>query len=568
MPHLSALMSLTPDLILTRGRITTMDAERPEVEALAIRGDQIIAVGSSEVIESLADDHTVIRDLAGRRAIPGINDTHNHVISMGRVLNDVQLYAARSISDIQEAIAAAVDAAPPGAWIFGRGWDESLLRDGRFPNRHDIDEVAPNNPVVLERVWNMLLANSAAMQAADVGRHTPDPPSGTLYAGRIERDANGDPTGIFRDRSKSLILSAMPQRTATDHEHAIRAACRAYNALGVTSCADPGLMPDQLQAYQNVRRAGDLTLRTSLCLAGWGFGSATEDDDDIAARIEATGVYTGFGDAWLRMDCVKFLPDGGIGDRTALMYESYLGEPDNFGQFVVSERDLFRYVSWCHDRGWSIDNHACGDRMIHLVAQAYAQAIDANPAIEVRHRIHHGYLITDEAMALLRDYRIPVLATIPFIYNLGESFVASIGEERAGQVMPLRSLLDAGVPLALGSDAPVTTYNPFVGIYAATTRRTVYGRQLGADECITREEALRAYTLDAAWVTREEDRKGSLAVGMLADIAVLDRDLFSVPDDELLEITSQLTIVGGRVAHETPGAVATMHREPTASAAD
>lgn len=546
------MRDLAPDLILSDALVTTMDPDHPAAEALAAKDGRVIALGSSSAIEALAGPATTVRRLGGRRVIPGLNDTHNHLLSMGTVLNEVQLYGARSIDDIKRLVDARVRVSPPGAWITGRGWDESLLSDGRFPNRHDLDEVAPNNPVVLERVWNMLLANSAALNAADIGRHTPDPPATVLYSGRIERDTNGDPTGVFRDRAKRLIQDAIPARTLADHEASIRTACAAFNRAGITSVAEPGLYPDQISAYDNVRKAGDLSVRVSLCLAGWGFG-ANDDESGIERRIADVAVATGFGDAWLRMDAVKFLPDGGIGDRTALMFEPYANAPENRGQFVVPERELFERIRWCHDRGWSVDCHACGDRMIELVNRAYAAAQQGRPDPGVRHRVHHAYLPTTTSLELMHTYRIPALATVPFLTNLGESFVVSLGEERASRIMPLRTYLDAGVPLALGSDAPVTTYDPFVGIYSAVTRKTVYGRVLGEGERISRDEALRAYTADSAWVTFEDGIKGVLAPGKLADIAVLDRDLFAVDEEQIKELHSVLTVVDGRIVHDELG---------------
>lgn len=545
-----SIRDLAPDVILTDAKITTMADDRPEAGGLAIKDGHILAVGNQAGIEALASDNTRVIRLGGRRVIPGINDTHNHMMSTGAVLNDVSLYDARSIDDIKAAVAMRVDESPPGAWILGRGWDESLLREKRFPNRHDIDEVAPNNPVVLERVWNMLLANSAAMMVSDIGRHTPDPPADQLYAGRIERDERGDPTGIFRDRAKQLVQSVIPVRTVAERELHIRTACRAYNRLGITSVAEPGLVPDWIRAYQNVRRGGQLSVRTSMCLAGWG-ASMEPNESLIEGRIADVAVYTGFGDPLLRFDTVKFMPDGGVGDRTALMFEPYAGEPDNRGQLIMTEAELFERVRWCHDRGWSIDCHTCGDRMQELVVKAYAAAQQASPDPTIRHRIHHGYFPTSTTLELMREYRIPALATIPFLTNLGESFVASVGEQRAAKMMPLRTYLDAGVPIALGSDSPVTTYNPFVGIYSATTRKTVYGRELGPEEAVSREAALRLYTRDAAWVMFEDAIKGTLEPGKLADIAVLDRDLFAVPDEEIRDITSVLTILGGAIVHDT-----------------
>jgi predicted amidohydrolase YtcJ len=297
------IRDLAPDLILTNGRFLTMDPDLPEAEAVAIRDGRILAVGTTESIQELAGAGTTVRDLGGRRAIPGIIDTHNHMLSMGKVFNEVQFYSARSIEDIKELVAERVRTSPPGSWILGRGWDESLLAEKRFPNRHDLDEVAPNNPVVLDRVWNMLLANSAALNAADIGRTTPDPPADALYAGRIERDDSGDPTGVFRDRAKQLIKDVVPPDSPEDLRHAIRTACREYNALGMTSVAEPGLYPEQIHEFQQVAAAGDLGVRVSLCLAGWGFGSP-EQDATTAQRVNDTGVFTGFGDRWLRMDAV------------------------------------------------------------------------------------------------------------------------------------------------------------------------------------------------------------------------------------------------------------------------
>jgi hypothetical protein len=547
------MRDLAPDLILTDARITTMDAALPVAEALAVKDGEILALGDASRIEALAGPATCVLRLDGRRVIPGINDMHNHLMSTGAVLTEVQLYDARSIEEVKAAVAERVRTAPPGSWILGRGWDESLLAEKRFPNRHDLDEAAPNNPVVLERVWNMLVANSAALLAADIGRHTPDPPADQLYAGRIVRDERGDPTGLFRDRAKQFIRDAVPARTMVERELHIRTACAAYNALGITSAAEPGLVPEQVRAFQNVKRAGDLTVRTSLCLAGWG-SSMEPNEALLAERFEHVALYSGFGDPLLRLDTIKIMPDGGVGDRTALMFEHYLDEPENYGQFVVSEADIHRWVRWVHARGWSVDAHTCGDRMQEIVVQAFVAAQQAQPDSSIRHRVHHGYFPTPAALELMREYRIPALATIPFITNLGESYVASVGTARASRMMPLRTYLEAGVPLALGSDSPVTTFNPFVGIYSAVTRKTVYGRQLGAEECVSREEALRLYTATSAWVTFEDNSKGTLTPGKLADIAVLDRDLFEVDDEDIKEVRSVLTLVGGRVVHDDLGA--------------
>ncbi|WP_169308206.1 amidohydrolase [Sphaerobacter thermophilus] len=538
----------TPDLILYHGNIITVDPDSPRAEAVAIKDGKFVAVGPNEAILRLRGPATRVVDLQGRTCIPGINDPHNHMLMSGHVLTEVQLFHARSISDIQEAVAKAVADAPPGAWILGRGWDESLLREKRFPTRWDLDEVAPNNPVVLERVWNMLVANSAALMAADIGRHTPDPDPTQLYSGRIDRDDLGEPTGVLRDRAKQLVYDAIPPRTDAEREAHLRIACREYNRWGITSIADPGLLPEGIHAYQAVWRDGALSVRSSLCLAGWG-SSMEPREELLERRFSDVGLFTGFGNTELRIDTIKMMPDGGVGDRTAYMFEPYRDEPDNFGQYIVSPSDLVARVQWCHEHGWSIDAHTCGDRMQEMVVEAYANAYQQMPSTSIRHRVHHAYFPTEKALELMREYRIAALPTIPFLYNLGESFVASIGEERAARAMPLLTYLEAGVPIACGSDSPVTTYNPFIGIYSCVARKTVLGRDLGPEERVSREEAIRLYTAAGAWVTFEEEIKGTVTPGKLADLVVLDRDILTVPEEELKEIRPVATFLGGRAVY-------------------
>lgn len=539
---------LAPDSILFNGHIITVDPELPIAHAIAIKDGVIVAVGPDSAVQALAGPSTITVDLGGRTVIPGINDPHNHMSMTGLGLTEVQLYHARSVADIQEAVAKAVTEAPPGAWILGRGWDESLLRDKRFPTRWDLDEVAPNNPVVLDRVWNMLLANSAALMAADIGRFTPDPDPNQLYSGRIDRDDRGEPTGVIRDRAKRMIQSVVPPKTTADRKAALRIACQEFNRWGITSIADAGLVPEWFQAYQNVWRDGALTVRSSLCVAGWG-SSFEPDESIIAERIGHIGLFTSFGNPDIRIDTVKMMPDGGMGDRTAYMYQHYLDEPENFGQYIVPEREIYERVRWCHEQGWSIDSHTCGDRMQEIVVSAYAAAYQEQPSSTIHHRVHHAYFPTKRSLELMREYRIAAIPTIPFLYNLGESFVASVGEERAAGAMPLKTYLDASVPLAASSDAPVTTYNPFIGIYSCVTRKTVLGRELGPEERISREEAIRLYTSGGAWITFEDDIKGTISPGKLADLVVLDQDILTVPEEQIKEIKPVLTLFGGRAVY-------------------
>ncbi|HKG24174.1 MAG TPA: amidohydrolase [Thermomicrobiales bacterium] len=543
--------SLAPDLILVNGRVHTMDANDMTTSAVAIKDGRVVAVGSDVEVRALAGFGTATEDLGGKTVIPGLIDAHNHLLMTGQALNQIQLYDCRSIDAVLQRVADRSRKTGPGQWILGRGWDESLLAERRHPTRHDLDRVAPDRPVVIHRVWNKLVANSAALRAAGIGRETPDPPADVLYAGSFERDGNGEPTGLFRDRAKELILDHVPAPTEEDFVHAIAMACRAYNAVGLTGVAEPGLYPHEIRAFHRARRADRLTVRVELLMAGWGFGRA-EDERFLKDRFTAVGVEGGFGDELLRLEGIKFMPDGGVGDRTARMFTPYLNEPDNRGTWVVEPNRLTELIRWVHDLGWSIDTHTCGDEAQETVVRAYAAAQEANPNPRLRHRVHHAYFPTAAALRLMARHKIPAVVSNPFIVNLGESFVVSLGEERAARAMPMRTYLDAGIPLAGSSDSSVSDYNPWIGMYGAVARTTVNGRVLGPEERITAREALRSYTIGGAYATGLEGIKGSIELGKLADLVVLPHDPLAVSAEELRATKPAATMVGGRWVFDSP----------------
>ena len=543
MPAASELFA--PQLILVNAVMHTMDGSLPAASAVAIRDGKIVAVGSDEEIRALAGSATRVEDLGGAVVVPGLIDAHNHMQATGRMMREVQLYDTRSIPEIVARVAERVASAKPGEWIVGRGWDESLLAEGRHPNRHDLDEVSPENPVVIHRVWNKLVCNSAALKAAGINRESPDPPADVLYSGSFERDEHGEPTGLFRDRAKDLITDHVPPPTIWDHVAGIALACEAYNAVGLTGVAEPGLYPDEIRAYEQAKREGKLTVRTDMLMAAWGFG-APETEGGMEERFAAMGIGGGMGDDLLRLEGIKLMIDGGMSDRTARMFEPYLDQPDYRGTWVVEPNRLVKLIRLVHDLGWPMDIHTCGSEAQEVVVSAFADAQRDNPKPWLRHRVHHAYFPTDTALQRMAEAQISAVVSSPFLTNLGEGFVNSVGPERASRAMPMRTYLDAGVPLAGSSDSYITDFNPWVGIHAAVNRRTVTGRDLGkAEEAITPEEALRSYTLGGAFVTGREDRQGSISPGKLADLVVLDRDPLAIDPDDLDNVTPTATMLGG-----------------------
>lgn len=540
-----AVSPLVPDLVLVNGRVRTMDAAGTVGSAVAVRDGRVVAVGGDDEVRALAGEGTTVADLGGRVVYPGLIDAHNHLLLTGEMLREVRLYDCRSIGEVVEKVAERVRQSPPGAWVLGRGWDESLLAEGRHPTRHDLDPVSPDNPVVIHRVWNKLVCNSAALAAAGIDRESPDPPADVLYSGSFERDGEGNPTGLFRDRAKELISSHVPPPTEAEMVEAIGLACRAYNALGLTAVADPGLYPEQIRAYHRAAREGVLTVRSDLLLAAWGFG-APETEEGLQERFVALGVAGGFGDDLLRLGGIKLMPDGGMSDRTARMLQPYLDDPDNFGQWVVAPERLVELIRWVHDLGWAMDIHTCGDEAQQVVVEAYAAAQAANPQPRLRHRVHHAYFPTARALKAMAAHGIPAVVSSAFIANLGEGFVNSVGPERAARAMPMRTYLEAGVPLAGSSDSTVADFNPWVGIDAAVRRTTVPGRVLGPEEALTVAEAIRSYTAGGAFAMGREADLGTLEPGKLADLIVLDRDPEAIPAEELRSMRPAATMLGGR----------------------
>ncbi len=537
--------ALAPDRILVNGAMHTVDDGNPTATAVAIRDGRFVAVGNDDEIRALAGSATRVEDLGGAAVVPGLIDAHNHLAATGRMLREIQLYDTRALPEIVERVAARVRETPPGQWVVGRGWDESLLVEGRHPTRHDLDIVSPDHPVVIHRVWNKLVGNSAALRAAGIDRETPDPPADVLYSGSFERDEGGEPTGLFRDRAKDLITGHIPEPTEEDRVAGIAAACRAYNAVGLTGVAEPGLYPEEIRAFDRAKREGKLTVRTDMLLAAWGFG-APETEDGLQERFENLGVGGGLGDDLLRLEGIKLMIDGGMSDRTARMFDPYQDEANNRGTWVVEPKRLVRLIRWVHDLGWPMDIHTCGDEAQETVVQAFAQSQRENPKPWLRHRVHHAYFPTQSSLDAMAGAGISAVVSSPFLTNLGEGFVNSVGPERASRAMPMRTYLDAGVPLAGSSDSYITDFNPWVGIHAAVNRTTATGRDLGkAEEAVTPEEALRSYTLGGAYVTGREDRQGSISPSKLADLVVLDRDPLAISPAELDQVKPTATMLGG-----------------------
>ncbi len=535
---------MAPDLILHGGRIYTMDSQHTAAEALAAKNGRIVAIGGNAAVTALAGPATQQIDLGGRTALPGIFDSHNHLLQVGYKQTVIRLDECRSPEEMMELVRARARETPPGEWIIGQGWSEHNFADGRLPTRRDIDPATGAHPVLLERFFNTDVVNSVALRRAGIDRSTPDP-----EGGRIERDADGTPNGILRAAAKLLVRSLVPRPAAAQLVEAIRLGCAEMHRYGITSVIDPGLRPYEVQAYQAAYAAGALGVRTNMLLSWHGFREE-EGEAQLDARATETGIAGGLGDEWLRVGGLKMAVDGGTSSRTAYMYEPFEGETEVRPFNRLRPEDLRRYFRTAQEHGWDVGIHCTGDRAMDMAVDAFAHVAQELPRRDARHNIIHAYFPSERALEQMARHRIAAVIQPTFIYWEGDMIFRDVGERRAANYKPARKFLDRGVPLAANSDVPSTVSpNPFVALYALVTRKNNLGHYVAADQAISRREALAAYTTGGAWLTREEALKGDLSIGKLADLCVIDRDYFAVPDEEIKEIEVEMTVVGGKVVY-------------------
>jgi len=539
------------DLVLINGKIATVNNRDDFAQALAVKGNRFLAVGTNEEVQGQVGRDTEVIDAGGRTVIPGIVDSHNHILSAGVLLEGVMLFGVGDFEGLREAVAGRVSEKQPGEWVLGGGWIESQFTEYRLPTRHDLDPVSPKNPVVLDRLFGMSLANTRALELAGIDRNTPDPPRGS-----IDRDPKtGEATGILRNGAQALVKRlAVPPGPAQDQvsraRHLIERACAEYLRWGITSVIDPGVPPVAMRAYQELREYGRLALRVQAMPAWYGL-YGTAEDAGLDQRATALGVHTGFGDDWLRLGALKMAIDGGLGSRTALMHRPFLDGRKSTIPLRLDVERLDQYFRTGLASGWSIGIHCCGDLAQDLACESFDRVIGglAGGPVPVRNNIIHGYLPTPRALELMASRGIAVSVQPGFIYVEGDIYFDVVDEETLHRFKPLKTYMAHGITVAANSDMTSAHYNPFLGMYAAATRKTAQGRGLGTDECVDRPALVRLFTRNGAWLSGDEDDKGSIEPGKLADLAVLSGDLFTIPDEEILDLTVMLTVIGGRVVH-------------------
>ncbi len=527
------------------GNIITMDCKKPRAEAILVVGDRISVVGSNSEIEAFIDGGTEVIDLGGRTLVPGFIDCHAHPMFYGESLMavDCRTPPVSSIKELVSAIHMKAEEEPKGEWIIGTGYDDFKLAERRHPNRWDLDDAAPDNPVVIMRLCgHVSVMNSLALQMAGITKDSADP-----EGGHIDKDQEtGEPTGVLRGNAMTPIYVLIPPSDMEKLRRAFRLAAEQFLARGVTSVSDADVDSSLVvKAYQAATREDGVPLRVNLMM------SVSMLDD-----LSRLGVQTGFGDDKLRIGAIKIVADGSSSGRTAAVSEPYEDDPGNTGIMYISREELDEKILASHKAGFQVGVHAIGDKAISVVLDSYEKALKELPRADHRLRIEHCGICTPTIIERIkRICVIPVPQPI-FLYGEGESYRAGLGEERVKWAYPLRSYLENGIVTPMSSDCPATSgtelISPLLGIYVAVTRKTDSGRELGPEQRILVEDALRCYTLNSAYAAFEDDVKGSIEPGKLADFAVLSEDPTRIAEEKIKDTYVEMTIVGGKVVYTRP----------------
>ena len=544
------------DVVLLNGKIITVDPQDSVAEAVAISGGRIAAVGRSSDLRARIGPATEVIDLGGRAVTPGLIDTHVH-FSQADALFNVELSTAASMADVLAGVAARVAKAKPGEWIRGRGWDEGKLAERRYITAADLDTVAPNNPVWLTHTTGHYgVANTYALKIAEVRNDTADPPAGT-----IDRDGRGAATGVMKEAAQDLVTRHVPPLTRDQQKAGLLRMVEDFNREGMTAAKDPGIGQLKWDLYRELLAEARLSVRI---FALWSGARRLEDAAAVLGRVNANPrLPQTLGDGMLTSGGVKMFMDGSGGARTAWMYNDWnrnrtdtdTGNPG----YPSTPPDQYRaIVTDLHKAGVHVSTHAIGDRAIDWVVDSYAQALAAMPTRGLRHGIIHANTPTDRAIGEMARLQHEFDAAYPeasasFMWWIGDNYAGNLGTARSLRLKPFRTFAARGVKWAGGSDYGVTPYPARYGLWASVAREALngtFGRTpFGTDESIDVRTALRSYTIWAAHQIFQDDRIGSIEIGKEADLAVWDRNPYTVSTPELKDMRAELTLLKGRVVH-------------------
>ena len=525
------------DLILYNADIITVNPNQPSAEAIAISGDKIIGVGSNEDIMNLSSAYTKKINVGGKIITPGFIDAHSHPAGAGRShLRNVDC-DLRSIEEIKNAIFERSKKTPKGEWISGFKYDDTKTKEKRYINNIDLDEVSPDHPVIItHRGGHTAYVNSLALKIAGIDEKTPDP-----KGGNIERDLEtGNLNGRLLETATYLVEKFIPnQFTRSDYQAGVKLISEMLSKSGITSVTDAGTGVKSLQAFEDAYESGELKTRVYCMIRGYAFD-----------EVNGSGKKTGYGDEWVRVGAVKLVCDGSISERTARLSKPYIGRPDYYGIIINNEDEIYEEAIKAHSNDWQIGVHANGDVGIDITLRVFERLQKEKYRKDPRFRIEHCTIINESLVQ-----RIKTLGVIPnpfstYVYFHGEK-MKEYGKERLENMFAVRSFLDAGIPVTQTSDYPPGPFEPMMAIQSSVTRTDYTGEVWGPSQKISVEEAIKVATINGAYASYEENIKGSIEIGKLADLTILGQDPRETDPMSIIDIPIERTMVGGKWVYES-----------------
>ena len=536
------MSKLYADLVLLNGKIVTVDEKDSVEEAVAVKFGRILAVGKNDEIRNMVGEGTKVIDLGWRTVIPGFIDSHCHMMATGArhvmgVLDLSQEAGVRSIADIQARIKEKVGTTPEGEWIIGGLEDDSKLVEGRHPTRWELDEAAPNHPVMISTVGgHFYIANSKALEMAGITKETPDPVGGVF-----DRDSEtGELTGGLHERARMMVIPDSYFGGEPTREEAAEGAkwILEENAAAGLTCVYDMVDSAQIRAVTDLKNRGELPIRVRM-----------DARIELFPDLNRSGVIQGLGGEWARLCGLKAFFDGAISARTAAVSEPYLNRPDFYGVMATTREEMRKTILEAYGAGYRISAHANGDRAIEMYLNIIEEAQEKYPRDDPRNRDIHCTVVNPELIRRIKE--LDILPTIfgAYPYYHGDKILPAFGAKRLEWMFAARSFLDAGVKVAAHSDHSASPFPPLMGIHALVNRRTARGVPVGESQKISVMEAIRLYTINAAYHSFDEEVMGSIEVGKYADFVVLGEDILTIPPERIIDIPVVMTIVGGKIVY-------------------
>ncbi|MFH0992393.1 MAG: amidohydrolase [bacterium] len=536
---MDTLYSQSADLAFVNGKIWTVDKSKQIVQAVAVSGDRIVAIGTTAQIKAFIGKGTKVVDLKGKLMLPGVIDDHTHFIEGSFQLSYVDLRKTKTLAEFSSIIEKRAKQSPT-QWILGGDWDHENWAGANLPTKEAIDKVTPSTPMFVKRYdWHMALVNSYVLKIAGITKDTPNPPGGTI----VKDPATGEPTGILKDEAMSFVYKLIPDPTEKEMIEAVKLGLAEARKFGVTSINDVSSAAD-VRVYQALKAEGALTARfhCRLPLSQW-------------QHVAATGIKVPFGDEWIRLGSMKDFVDGSVGSTTALFFAPYDSDPSTSGLTMdgFTNGNLEKWALAADRANLQLSIHAIGDKANSDLLDIFENIVKANPAWDRRFRIEHAQHIHPKDFA--RFVKLGVIASVQPYHAIddGRWVIKRIGSERCKTTYPFKTFIEQGVKICFGSDWTVAPLNPLLGIYAAVTRRTTDGANPNGwypEQKISVEQAIECYTINNAYAQFEENEKGSITVGKLADLVVLSDDILTIDPIKIETARIEMTVVGGKVVFE------------------